>query len=299
MSSQTGQSGEMGEMVPPAESSAGSSHPPGGSAKGAMGRLPSQLPSQLPSLLPSLLIIVAIIVAWEVCVRLFEVQKWLLPAPSDIAVTLYADAPLLWRHTLATLLEIVVGFGLSLACGVALAAAIGLSRTLERAIYPFVIASQTIPIIVIAPMLLIWIGYGFAPKVIVVALISFFPIVVNMVDGLKSVDRDMVNLMRTLGASRWQVFFKVQVPTSLPYLFSGMRVAIAVSVIGAVIGEWVGSSEGLGYLMLRSKPQFLTERVFAAIVILSALGVGLFGSVGIVERLAIPWWRASRGQGSA
>ncbi len=293
---QTGQSGEMGEMARPAESSAASSHPSGGSATGAMG---GRLPSQLPSLLPSLLIIVAIIVAWEVCVRLFEVQKWLLPAPSDIAVTLYADAPLLWRHTLATLLEIVVGFGLSLACGVALAAAIGLSRTLERAIYPFVIASQTIPIIVIAPMLLIWIGYGFAPKVIVVALISFFPIVVNMVDGLKSVDRDMVNLMRTLGASRWQIFFKVQVPTSLPYLFSGVRVAVAVSVIGAVIGEWVGSSEGLGYLMLRSKPQFLTERVFAAIVILSALGVGLFGSVGIVERLAIPWWRASRGQGSA
>ena len=293
---QTGQSGEMGEMARPAQSPAASPHPSGGSAKGAMG---GRLPSYLPSLLPSLLIIVAIIVAWEVCVRLFEVQKWLLPAPSDIAVTLYADAPLLWRHTLATLLEIVVGFGLSLACGVALAAAIGLSRTLERAIYPFVIASQTIPIIVIAPMLLIWIGYGFAPKVIVVALISFFPIVVNMVDGLKAVDRDMVNLMRTLGASRWQVFFKVQVPTSLPYLFSGMRVAIAVSVIGAVIGEWVGSSEGLGYLMLRSKPQFLTERVFAAIVILSALGVGLFGSVGIVERLAIPWWRASRGRGNA
>ena len=289
---QTGQSPEMGEMARPAQSSAASSRPSGGALSGAIGR-------RLPSLLPSLLIIVAIIVAWEVCVRLFEVQKWLLPAPSDIAVTLYADAPLLWRHTLATLLEIVVGFGFSLACGVALAAAIGLSRTLERAIYPFVIASQTVPIIVIAPMLLIWIGYGFAPKVIVVALISFFPIVVNMVDGLKSVDRDMVNLMRTLGASRWQIFFKVQVPTSLPYLFSGVRVAVAVSVIGAVIGEWVGSSEGLGYLMLRSKPQFLTERVFAAIVILSALGVGLFGSVGIVERLAIPWWRASKGREDA
>ena len=254
------------------------------------------LPSKLSSLLPSLLIIAGIIGAWELCVWAFDVQKWLLPAPSDIAVALYADAPLLWRHTMATLLEIVVGFGLALVAGVALAAAIGLSRSLERAIYPFVIASQTIPIIVIAPMLLIWIGYGLAPKVIVVALISFFPIVVNMVDGLKSVDRDMVNLMRTLGASRWQIFFKVQIPTSLPYLFSGARVAIAVSVIGAVIGEWVGASEGLGYLMIRSKPQFLTERVFAAIVILSALGVGLFGLVGVVERLAIPWWRASRGE---
>ena len=187
-----------------------------------------------------------------------------------------------------------MGFGLALASGVLLATAIGMSRTLERALYPFIIASQTIPIIVIAPMLLIWVGYGLAPKVIVVALISFFPIVVNMVDGLASVDRDMIRLMRTLGANRWQIFLKVRVPASLPYLFSGVRVAIAVSVIGAVIGEWVGSSEGLGYLMLRSKPQFLTERVFAAIVILSALGVALFASVGIAERLAIPWWSSTR-----
>ena len=241
--------------------------------------------------LPALLIVLAILAAWEAYVRVFDVQTWLLPAPSAIAVALVQDAGLLWYHTRATLTEIIVGFGVALACGVLLATAIGMSRTLERALYPFIIASQTIPIIVIAPMLLIWVGYGLAPKVIVVALISFFPIVVNMVDGLKSVDRDMVNLMRTLGANRRQVFFKVQVPTSLPYLFSGMRVAIAVSVIGAVIGEWVGSSEGLGYLMLRSKPQFLTERVFASIVILSALGIGLFASVGIIERLAIPWRR--------
>ena len=245
--------------------------------------------------LPSAAIAFGILAAWEILVRALDVQTWLLPAPSDVAMSLYADAALLWKHTLATLLEIVVGFGLALGCGVALAVAIGMSRTLERAVYPFVIASQTIPIIVIAPMLLIWVGYGLAPKVIVVALISFFPIVVNMVDGLKSADRDMANLMRTMGASRWQIFAKALVPSSLPYLFSGVRVAVAVSVIGAVIGEWVGSSEGLGYLMLRSKPQFLTERVFAAIAILSALGVGLFASVGAIERLAIPWWRATRG----
>ena len=243
---------------------------------------------------PALLIVVCIIILWEGYVRIFDVQKWLLPAPSQIGVALFQDAGLLWRHTGVTVLEIVVGFGLALASGVLLATAIGMSRTLERALYPFIIASQTIPIIVIAPMLLIWVGYGLAPKVIVVALISFFPIVVNMVDGLASVDRDMIRLMRTLGANRWQIFLKVRVPASLPYLFSGVRVAIAVSVIGAVIGEWVGSSEGLGYLMLRSKPQFLTERVFAAIVILSALGVALFASVGIAERLAIPWWSATR-----
>lgn len=270
-----------------------------GGEKGAarrLGRFRSLDRSALMRWLPSAAIALGILAAWEIAVRALDVQKWLLPAPSDIAVSLYADAPLLWRHTLATMLEIAVGFGLALACGVALAVAIGMSRTLERAVYPFVIASQTIPIIVIAPMLLIWVGYGLAPKVIVVALISFFPIVVNMVDGLKSVDRDMVDLMRTMGANRWQIFAKALVPSSLPYLFSGVRVAVAVSVIGAVIGEWVGSSEGLGYLMLRSKPQFLTERVFAAIAILSAIGVGLFALAGIIERLSIPWWRATRGE---
>lgn len=274
------------------------SEPGADGGKGAarrLGRFRSLDRSALTRWLPSAAIALGILAAWEIAVRALDVQKWLLPAPSDIAVSLYADAPLLWRHALATMLEIAVGFGLALACGVALAVAIGMSRTLERAVYPFVIASQTIPIIVIAPMLLIWVGYGLAPKVIVVALISFFPIVVNMVDGLKSVDRDMVDLMRTMGANRRQIFAKALVPSSLPYLFSGVRVAVAVSVIGAVIGEWVGSSEGLGYLMLRSKPQFLTERVFAAIAILSAIGVGLFALAGIIERLSIPWWRATRG----
>ena len=242
-----------------------------------------------------MVIVVGIIGVWEAYVRVFDIQKWLLPAPSLIAKTIGVDADLLLGHTLATIEEIVVGFALALVGGVALAAAIGLSRTLERALYPFLIASQTIPIIVIAPMLLIWIGYGLAPKVIVVALICFFPIVVNMVDGLKSVDSDVVSLMRTLGANRWRIFLKLQIPTSMPYLFSGLRIAIAFSVIGAVIGEWVGSSEGLGYLMIRSKPQFLTERVFAAIVILSAMGVGLFALVGVVERFAIPWWRREHG----
>ncbi|MDP6453122.1 MAG: ABC transporter permease [SAR202 cluster bacterium] len=245
---------------------------------------------------PAMGIVIGLLSLWETYVRIFDVQKWLLPAPSVIAITIGEDAGLLTRHTWATVEEIVIGFGLALICGVGLATAIGLSRTLERALYPFVIASQTIPIIVIAPMLLIWVGYGLAPKVIVVALISFFPIVVNMVDGLKSVDPDEVSLMQTLGANRWQIFLKLQTPTSMPLLFSGMRVAIAVSVIGAVIGEWVGSSEGLGYLMIRSKPQFLTERVFAAIAILSAMGVGLFALVGLAERLALPWRRGAQGR---
>ena len=148
--------------------------------------------------------------------RLWAVPKWLLPAPSVIAMTLVVSRELLLDHTLVTFVEVVVGFGLSLLCGVLLACGIAASRTLERALYPFVIASQMVPIIVIAPLLLIWVGYGLTPKIIVVALTAFFPIVVNMVDGLKSVDPDAVNLLRTMGASRWQIFVKVQVPTSLP-----------------------------------------------------------------------------------
>src|SRR5215467_132128 len=247
---------------------------------------------------PAALIVVVLLGVWEGYVRLWAVPKWLLPAPSVIAMPLVISWGLLLDHTLVTFVEVVIGFGLSLFGGVLLACGIAASRTLERALYPFVIASQMAPIIVIAPLLLIWVGYGLAPKVIVVALTAFFPIVVNMVDGLRSVDPDAVNLLRTMGANRWQIFVKVQVPTSLPFLFSGLRVAMAVSVIGAVIGEWVGSSQGLGYLMIRSKPQFLTERVFAAIVMLSVMGVALFVLVGVVEKLAIPWWHNEQRQRS-
>jgi ABC-type nitrate/sulfonate/bicarbonate transport system permease component len=242
------------------------------------------------SWLPAALIVLVLLGIWEGYVRLWAVPKWLLPAPSVIAMTLVVSRELLLAHTVVTLLEVVIGFGLSLLCGILLACGMTLSRPLERAFYPFVIASQMVPIIVIAPLLLIWVGYGLTPKVIVVALTAFFPIVVNMADGLKSVDPDVVNLLRTMGASRWQIFVKVQVPTSLPFLFSGLRVAMAVSLIGAVIGEWMGSSQGLGYLMIRSKPQFLTERVFAAIAVLSVMGVALFALVGVVEKLTIPWW---------
>ena len=234
-------------------------------------------------------IILLALTAWEVGVRLLQIERWLLPSPSAIGAELVESRELLLRHTLTTLEEVVIGFGLALVVGIAAAMAIAYSRIVERAAYPFVIASQTIPIIAIAPLLLVWIGYGIWPKIIVVVLISFFPIVVNMVDGLKSVDPDMLNMMRSLGAGRWQIFTKVQVPSSLPFLFSGVRVAIALSVIGAVIGEWVGSSAGLGYLMTRSAPQFLTERVFAAIFILSVMGVALFALVVLAERLALPW----------
>jgi ABC-type nitrate/sulfonate/bicarbonate transport system permease component len=252
--------------------------------------LKSYVSAMLQWALPAALILMAL-GAWEAAVRVLNVARWLLPPPSSIGAELLESRSLLLRHTWVTLEEVVLGFVLALVIGIALAAAIAYSRIVERVAYPFVIASQTVPVIVIAPLLLIWIGYGIWPKIIVVVLISFFPIVINTVDGLKSADPDMLNMMRTLGASRWQLFTKVQAPSSVPFLFSGIRVAIALSVIGAVIGEWVGASAGLGYLMTRSAPQFLTDRVFASIFILSIMGITLFVLVVLIERYAMPWYQ--------
>ncbi|MQF64621.1 ABC transporter permease [SAR202 cluster bacterium AC-409-J13_OGT_754m] len=224
---------------------------------------------------------------WEVALQAFHIPKWLLPAPSEILRELYVEREMIASHALVTLYEILAGFSIAIIVGVGLALSIAYSRLIERSLYPFVIASQTIPIIAIAPLLLIWIGYGISPKIIVVALVAFFPIVVNMVDGLKNLDDDMVSMIRTFGASKWQIFCKIQIPSSIPSLFSGIKIAAAVSVIGAVIGEWVGSSQGLGYLMTRSIPQFETERVFASIFILSLMGIMLFLLVFLAERILL------------
>ena len=246
--------------------------------------------------LPPILIIAGAVGLWEGVVAIRDIPNWKLPAPSGIGEELWDSRALLLDHTWVTLKEALVGFCIALACGVVLSGLIIMSRTMERVIYPLVIGSSTIPWIVIAPLLIIWLGYGMQHKIIVVAFISFFPIVVSTVDGLKSADPDMMNLLRTLGANRWQAFSKVQVPNCLPSMFSGIKIAIAVSVIGAVVGEWVGSSEGLGYLAIRSKSQFLTERVYASIVLLALMGIGLFLVAGLLERLLLPWHHNQRQQ---
>ena len=239
--------------------------------------------------IPSIFFVIVVLIVCDVLVKINDVPSWLLPSPSEIFKAMLDNARILTSHTITTLIEVILGFVIALFVGLLLSSAITLSSTIEKSFYPFIIASQTIPVIVIAPMLLVWVGYGLMPKIIVVALISFFPIVVNTVDGMKSIDIDLEKLFRTMGASNWDIFRKIRIPNSLPYMFSGLRVAISISVIGAVIGEWVGSSEGLGYLMIRSKPQFKTELVFAAIFILSIMGIILFFGIGLVEKLCIPW----------
>ena len=235
--------------------------------------------------------------AWEAAARGFDVPAWLLPPPSAIFAETGSSFGLLMGHAGTTLIEIILGFALAMGCGASLAAAIAYSPLLERSLYPLVIASQTVPIIAIAPLLLVWVGPEITSKVIVVALISFFPITVNLVDGLRAADSEMVDMFRTMGATRRQVFFKLQAPVALPYLFSGLKVAAVVSVIGAVIGEWVGAQGGLGWLMRVSAPQLLTDRVFAAVLVLSAMAVILFLAVAAGERLALRNYpRAGRAQ---
>lgn len=245
-----------------------------------------------------LLVLCVLIGIWEVAVRVAQTPRWMLPPPSDIADTMWTDRALLLHHTRVTLVEVALGFGLALVAGLAAGMAIDSSRVVERAVYPLIIASQTIPMVALAPLMLIWFGYGLLPKVLVTALVCFFPLAVNTVDGLRAADGEVLSLLRSLGAGRWMCFRLAKLPAALPSIFSGARIAIAFSVIGAVFGELVGASAGLGYLMQRAAAQFLTARVFAAIVILALLGIGLFAAVTLLERLLLPWRRYLTGDGS-
>jgi ABC-type nitrate/sulfonate/bicarbonate transport system permease component len=239
---------------------------------------------------PLLLLILAHLI-WEIWVRLDNTPRWFLPAPSAIARTLARDRALILDNSWVTLQEVLVGFAVALVAGIAVAVAIDTSRIIERTLYPIVIASQAIPIVALAPLLLIWFGHGLLPKVIVTALIAFFPIAVNTVDGLKSADKEALDLLRTLGADRWTRFRLVKWPGALPFLFSGARIGVAVAVIGAVFGELVGAEAGLGHLMTLSGANLRTDRVFACVVVLSVMAVGLFAIVVLVERILLPWRR--------
>ena len=234
-------------------------------------------------------LIASIVIGWEIGVRVTETPTWLLPAPSDVARSLVEDRAILLPNALVTLTEVMLGFVSAVLAGIALGVAIYRSPTLDRLLYPIVIASQTIPIPALAPLLLVWFGYGLLPKVLVTALVGFFPIVVNTVEGLRSTDPDVVNLLRSFGASRGKVFRLAEFPSSLPSIFAGARIAVAICVIGAVFGELVGAKAGLGYLITRAIAQFETPRLVAAIVLLSLMGTSLFAGVGLVERAVLPW----------
>jgi putative hydroxymethylpyrimidine transport system permease protein len=230
-----------------------------------------------------------LIAAWEIIVRAAHVPEYLLPAPSQIVADLKTDWVILWPAMWVTLREVLLGFVIATVAGVGLAVVLHLYGPLRRALYPILIGSQTIPIVVLAPILVILLGYGILPKLVIVALICFFPIVVNGLDGLRAVDDDFIRMMYTLDATRWGIFRRVEFPGALPSFFSGMRIAATFASIGAVFGEWSGSNAGLGYVMLEATPNLLTARIFAAILVLTLISLALFGLVSLLERIAVPW----------
>lgn len=239
---------------------------------------------------PAALLLVALIGIWELYVDLHgDTFSLILPAPHQVAKSLYTDRGLLWSNFLVTAKEVVLGILVATAIGFVLAVAIHFSPTLRRAVYPLVVASQAVPIVVFAPVLAFWLGFGLLPKLAVIALVSFFSIVVTTTAGFAMVDPDLVKLMRTFDASRLRTFWHVELPTALPGLFTGVKIAVAVSVIGAVFAEWNGSNSGLGYVILQSLPQLLAARGVAAVVILSVFAIALFSALALAERVAVPW----------
>ncbi|RJQ73816.1 ABC transporter permease [Pseudonocardiaceae bacterium YIM PH 21723] len=234
-------------------------------------------------------LVIVLIGLWELVCRAFTVRSYLFPAPSAIAESFVDNARLLGPATWVTTVEVVLGLLIALVAALGIALLLHASPTVRRGLYPLLIGSQTIPIVVLAPILVIAFGFDIGPKLVIVALTCFFPLVVATVDGLATVDPQLIRLMRTLDASRWTIFRRVELPTALPSVFSGARVAVTYAPIGAVFAEWSGSTGGLGYLMLQSTSQLRTALVFAAVIVLAAESITLFLLVTWLERVIITW----------
>lgn len=235
-------------------------------------------------MLMSVAIVLALLGAWELYVRVASVDALLLPAPSAIADAIVQDRGTLWSNLTVTATEVGLGILLALAVGLSLAIALHLSQTARRAVYPLLVASQAVPIVVIAPLLVMWFGYDLAPKLAIIALLAFFPVVVVTLDALAATDAELLRLLRSMDATRWQRLRFVELPAAVPAALSGAKIAVAVAVIGAVFAEYSGSSAGLGHLILQSIPQLETARAWAAVVVLAVFAVLLVAALAAAER---------------
>lgn len=251
--------------------------------------MPGKLIAILRHSMPAFITVAGLLVVWQAATMVFAIPNWLLPSPARIVVAMWEWRDLLLRDTAVTVLETLIGFTLALAGGVPIAAALVSSSLLWRAFYPVLAGIQSVPKNAIAPLLILWFGTGQMSKVIIAFLISFFPIVINAVSGMLLVDADAMDMVKSLRASRWQVFWYFRLPNALPFIFAASKVSITLALVGAVIGEFVGADSGLGYIILVSSSQLHTDVAFVAIVLLAAIGMGLFSMVGAVERLATPW----------
>ncbi|MEE9275877.1 MAG: ABC transporter permease [bacterium] len=236
------------------------------------------------------------LVAWQAIVRILDIQQIIVPPPTDVAASLVEDWSYLLYHTWITGVEVFLGFLASAVLGVPAGIMLVWSRTLERTLMPIFVTSQTIPKIAIAPLFIIWFGIGLLPKVIVSFLIAFFPVVISTSVGLRTVEPEMIDLIHSMNASKWQVFTKVRIPNSLPFVFSGLKIATAFATVGAVVGEFVGSDKGLGFVLIVSNSMLETPQLFAALIPLSLIGILLYLVVAKLEKVLIPWDVAVRGE---
>ncbi len=239
-------------------------------------------------LLPAVFLLL-VLVAWEILARLGSMPAYILPAPTAIAERVVRSWDTLWDATLVTTSEVLIGFVAGVVFGIALAIPIAYSRVVRSTLYPLIVASQAVPKIAIAPLLVLWLGFDIWPKIAVTTLMVFFPVTVTAAEGFSSVDRNMLDLMRSVNASPAQVFLRVRFPHALPHIFSGLKVGITLAVVGAVVGEWVGADSGLGYLLTYANTLLDSTLLFAALFLLIVLGVILFLAVDVAERLLLPW----------
>jgi ABC-type nitrate/sulfonate/bicarbonate transport system permease component len=253
--------------------------------------------SRALALVPPLAILAAVLAAWQLYAALSGIGNDVLPAPSRVLSVTWDNRGDLWANTLPTLRATLLGFALSLAVGFALAVLVDASAHVRRALLPLLVASQTLPIVAIAPLMVLWFGFDLTPKVLLVALVTFFPITIAFAEGFAASDPEAEALLRSMGAGRARVFRTVRFPSSLPFFFAGLRIAITYAVVAAIFAEYAGASAGLGIYMENAKNSFRTDLVLAAVLVTSALTLALFALTYAAERIAIPWYRLSR-QGS-
>jgi NitT/TauT family transport system permease protein len=239
-------------------------------------------------------LIIVLIIGWDLCIRLFKIPQYLIPTPWQVVQQLYKEWPMLWREALPTLYATLGGFVLSALVGVPIAMWISYSRLVESFVYPLLVFSQSVPKVAIAPLFVVWFGFGVIPKVIAAFLLGFFPVIVATVQGFKSIEADVIDLARSMGASPLKVFIKFRLPQAMPAIFSGLKVSVTLAVVGAVVGEFVGSNSGLGYVLQKANGTFDLPLMFAALVILSMIGVLLFLVLELIERWVLPWHASQR-----
>lgn len=234
--------------------------------------------------------LVVVGLAWEAVAHWTDLfPSYILPAPSAIVARLWKDPELLWSATQVTLFEVVVGFLIGVVLGLVIALPIAYSPVVRATLYPLIVASQAVPKIAIGPLLVLWLGLGATPKLAIVALMVFFPIVITAAEGFSSVDRNLVDLMRSVDASGWQIFRRIRLPHAFPQIFAGLKIGITLAVVGAVVGEWISADDGLGYLLLHANTLLDATLLFSALTLLVIMGVVLFVLVEAAERILLPW----------